>query len=345
MFHRTLPVVALIPVLALVLSACSSVFLRDDAPATSAPVDHAEGYGPPLPADATVESAGARPAREIDTTNLVGSLRPVDEPPEELIPEIVERGRVIIGVDQSQYLLSYRDSVSGDLLGFEIDLSREISRDIFGDPNRVEFRFVDSSDRVSALESGDLDLVIRTMSVTHARQQEVLFSTPYLSTETRLLVMQNSGIDSFTDLPGQTVCVADNSTALQSARQYAPHSPILKVRNWADCLVALQQHQADAVVSDGFILSGISAQDPYTTIVGGSLTPSEYAVAAARPDPDTDTTALIRQVNSTLERIREDGTWWRMYDRWFSAYLATSGPPELHYRDETEETEAKEPQP
>lgn len=336
----------------LVLAACTPLFDESDPTRQPPRAEQAEGHGPPLPADATVESAGAQPPADLDTANIIGSLRPVDESPAELIPEIVERGRVIVGVDQSQYLLSYRDSVTGDLLGFEIDLAREIARDIFGDPNQVEFRFVDSSDRVEALNSGQVDLVARTMSVTNDRQEDVLFSTPYLRAETRLLVMRNSGISSFADLPGQTVCVADNSTALQSARQYAPHSPILKVRNWADCLVALQQHQAEAVVSDDFILSGITAQDPYTTIVGESLTGAEYGIAAAHPRNEHDSEDLTRQVNSTIERIREDGTWWRMYDRWFSTYLSTSGPPPLNYRDEPEPEEnvedtadTEEPQP
>ena len=43
----------------------------------------------------------------------------------------------------------------------------------------------------------------------------------------------------------------------------------------------------------------------------------------------------------TIERIREDGTWWRLYDRWFAAYLATSGPPPLSYRPEPAAQEAR----
>lgn len=323
---------ALVLSAALSLSACSNMFTRDSAPTTTRS-DFAEGYGPPLPADATVEPAGVAPIG-MDTENIIGSLRPDDTPPEEAIPDIVDRGRLIVGVDQSQYLLSYRDSVTGELRGFEIDLAREIARDIFGDPNQIEFRFVDSSDRIATLNNNEVDIVVRTMSVTQARQEDVLFSTPYLATDTRLLVMNNSGIDSFADLPGQTVCVTDSSTSLDTAREHAPHSPLLRVRNWADCLVALQQHQAEAIASDGFILSGITAQDPYTEIVGEAFEEAEYAVAAAHPRQGYDSEGMIRQVNSTLERILSDGTWWRMYDRWFSAYLATSGPPELFYREE-----------
>ncbi|AGF73496.1 glutamate ABC transporter substrate-binding protein [Corynebacterium halotolerans] len=338
---RRLPLIAAGLAAALALSSCS--LIPHSGPQAPRPeVGTARGYGPPLPAGATVEPAGSVSPREIDTEDVEGSLRPGDATPEERVPEIVERGRLVVGVDQSQNLLSYRDAVSGELRGFEVDLAREIARDIFGDPERVDFRFVDSADRANSLKNHDVDVVIRTMTVTATRQEEVSFSTPYLTTDSRLLVMDNSAIEGVGQLPGRTVCVADGSTALEKARLFAPESQILKTRNWADCLVALQQNQAHAILSDDTILSGIAAQDPYTRIVGMSLAREDYAVGMPLPTEDHDPSGLIRQVNSTIERIREDGTWWRLYDRWFSSYLATSGPPPLHYREEPAPTEPEE---
>lgn len=334
-------------VAALALSGCSvpGLDLRSSPepgpPEPAPPV--ARAYGPPLPAGATVEEPGEEEAREINTWDVTGSLRPArgEVDLEETIPRIMDRGRIIVGVDQSQNLLSYRDGVSGELRGFEVDLAREISRDIFGDPDRVDFRFVESSSRVEALEDHEVDMIIRTMTVTRSRQQDVAFSSPYLTSDSRLLVSRNSGIEGVEELPGRTVCVTSGSTALEKARAYAPQSRILKTRSWADCLVALQQAQADAILSDDTILSGIAAQDPYTTIVGDSLASESYAVAMPIPDGDYDSSGLIRQVNSTIERIREDGTWWRLYDRWFAVYLATSGPPPLSYRPEPAAQEAR----
>ncbi|WIM71824.1 transporter substrate-binding domain-containing protein [Corynebacterium suedekumii] len=134
--------------------------------------------------------------------------------------------------------------------------------DIFGDPDRVDFRFVESASRVSALDNREVDMVIRTMTVTRTRQEDVQFSTPYLATDSRLLVMYNSAIDGVDDLPGRTVCVTDGSTALEKARKHAPQSRILKTRSWADCLLALQQHHADAILSDDTILSGNQRPGP-----------------------------------------------------------------------------------
>ncbi|MDO5511697.1 glutamate ABC transporter substrate-binding protein [Corynebacterium sp.] len=345
--RRLLPVI-----LAATLAGCSLPTLEfqrtpagSQPTAPQRPVAHA--YGPPLPAGSLVEEPGAEEPREINTWDVEGSLRPyVTEADLALtIPHITERGRLIVGVDQSQNLLSFRDAVTGELEGFEVDLAREIARDIFDDPDLVDFRFVESANRASALENHEVDIIIRTMTVTRARQQEVAFSTPYLTTDSRLLVMRNSAITGVAQLPGRTVCVTDGSTALEKARINAPQSRILKTRSWADCLVALQQSQADAILSDDTILSGIAAQDPYTEIVGESLASESYAVAAALPDRHIDTTGLIRQVNATIERVRADGTWWRLYNQWFAVYLATSGPPDLSYRPEDPPRPPEPPEP
>ncbi|ANE04921.1 glutamate ABC transporter substrate-binding protein [Corynebacterium crudilactis] len=313
---------------------------------TPPPVEPAEpltaldpNAGPPLPPDSDVEAPGEKEAIVESAEQWPGSLRPDDLTPEERIPEIINRGRIIVGVDQSQNLLSFRDPVTGELRGFEIELAKEISRDIFGDPNKVDFRFVGSADRLRSLDQGDVDIVIRSVAITDPRAKLVEFSTPYLRTQTRMLTMESSGIKSIADLPGHTICVTEGSTSLQRARSIAPGASLLKTRNWSDCLMALQQHQAQVILSDDVILSGIAAQDPYTKILDISLDSQSYGVAAAPTKSGTDSSGLIRQVNSTIERIRTDRTWWTMFNDWFGPYLWSYGPPPLQYIPEEEGVE------
>lgn len=309
------------------------------APQPLTPVDetinrHDEAAGPPLPAGAEIEPAGSVPPRTIDITAAEGSYKPDDAPVDKRVPEILRRGRLIVGVDQANNLLSYRDSETGELRGFEADIAREIARDIFGNPDRVEFRFVTSSEREEALDSGHVDLIIRSMTVTAERQAEVEFSIPYLVTNTRMLVPRGSGIDSVADLSGRTACAAFGSTSLERIRAFAPQAHILATRSWGDCLMALQLGQVAAVVTDDALLSGMRAQDPYTEIVGDSLSTEYYAVGVRRPDAIHDTRGLIRQVNVTMERIRRDGTWRNLFDTWLSPYLPVPTLPAPDYREE-----------
>lgn len=293
----------------------------------------------PLPEGAVLTPASEQPAPSIQTTGLLGSLRPSVEgmrTKEERVPEILRRGRIVVGVDQSQNLLSFRDPDEGKLEGFEVDMVRRIARDIFGDPNRVDFRYVDAGNWVRSLEGGDLDFVIRSISITRERQDQVFFSTPYFTGQTKLLTQKGSGITSAEDIGTRTVCATQNSTGAQRSAEVAPRAKLLIVRSSSDCLLALQQRQADAVISDDTILSGMLAQDPRTTMLDQSIAAEQYGIAFAKPGSKHRTEGLIRQVNASLEAMLADGTWQQLFTRWFGEYLSKQQPPALHYREERE---------
>lgn len=315
-----------------------------DAPTpVNAPADPELAASPtrevlPLPPDATLQDAEDTENTEAEPyvpqrLQWEGSLNPrVAEQDTPNLDRIRDRGRLVVGIDQSLYLLAYRDTASGTLQGLEVDLARAIADDIFGDAagaDRVDLRFVDSAARTDALNTGDVDVVIRTMSITPERAGEVEFSTPYLTSRVRVLVPRDRGVADINQLGGKTVCIVDGTNLDQIARTFAPHSALLRTRSWSDCLMATQQFQADAVMADDAILAGLAAQDPYTSILPGTLATQYYGVAVGKGQGD-----LVRQVNATLERMRNDGTWSELYGTWLGGSIAESSPPPLMYRKE-----------
>jgi polar amino acid transport system substrate-binding protein len=95
-----------------------------------------------------------------------------------------------------------------------------------------------------------------------------------------------------------------------------------------DCLVALQQGQADAASTDDVLLAGMVAQDPNLEIVGPRLEAEPYGIGINKSQDD-----LVRAVNASLERIRRDGTWEALYRKWLTALGPPPSPPEPKYRD------------
>ena len=130
---------------------------------------------------------------------------------------------------------------------------------------------------------------------------------------------------------------------VDAIRTHAPASDILETRAWGDCLMALQLGQADGIVVDDALLSGMLAQDRYTEIVGGPLESQSYGVAVRKPDGSYDSRPLIRQVNSTLERIRKDGTWQRLFTTWLGDYMEQPVLPAPKYLDETPSATESQP--
>lgn len=311
--------------------------LDPGAQAAGINADEPRELGFPLPDGSEIEPTGATTPSDPDADQLTGTLRPRQQNLDEAIPTIRQRGRLIVGIDQSINRLSFRDPVSGELSGFEVALAHEIAADIFGNPDAVEFRFIPSSDRTAALERREVDLIAQTLSITPERQREIQFSAPYLSSSTRVLVQRDSGITSFDDLAGRRVCAVGSSTPLETARRVAPASDILKVATWSDCLMAVQQRQADAIIADDAILLGISDQDPFTVIPDAVTGGESYGLGIRHNIPGDDASGLVRQVNSTLERIGRDGTWDRLYDDWFADSPVNDRMPEPVYTDEADQ--------
>lgn len=233
-----------------------------------------------------------------------------------------------MGLDAGSNLFSFRDPQSGSLVGFDVDIAREVARDLFGNPGRIEFQILTSEQRLTALEEATVDIVVKTMTITCSRKERVEFSTSYFQAFQRILTVAGSGIRDVADLNGRTVCVVRGTTSLIRIQQLQPGAIILGVPNWADCLVALQQNQADAITTDDAILAGLNAQDPYLEIVGGNLSSEPYGIGITKGNE-----SLVRFVNGTLERIRADGTWDELYRQWLSVLGPSPGPPPARYED------------
>ena len=296
---------------------------------------------PPL---VTVSPIEPRPAgaEEVTTAPVAGnadcdreaSLRPGPQPSPGAMPAgstmaaIAERGRLVVGVDQNTYPFGYRNPSSGQLEGFDIDLAREIARSIFGDPDRIDLRVVDASQRQSALQSGQVDLVVRTYSITCDRKRNVEFSTVYYYANQRILAVKGSGIDSAAALSGKRVCAVRGTTSLAALFALNPSPMLFGVATWTDCLVMLQQGQVDAISTDDVVLSGLAAQDPNVEVVGPSLGVEPYGVGIKKESSD-----LVRFVNGALDEMRDDGTWERLYEARLRSLGPSPGPPTARYAD------------
>lgn len=286
---------------------------------------------PPLPNGA---STAARPESPLptdkDCEEPTASLRPVSADAADLpnVEEIRARGRLVVGLDTGSNLMSFRDPATGTVAGFDVDIAHEIARDLFGDPDRLDIRILTSANREQALQDSKVDVVVKTMTITCERRERVAFSTEYLEAHQRILVVKGSGITSIDDLADKRVCVARGTTSLTRLQNLVPEATIVTVPMWADCLVVLQQRQVDAVSTDDTILAGLASQDPYLEIVGESIGQEPYGVGINKERED-----LVRFVNGTLERIRRDGTWTRLYDRWLSVLGRPASPPTAVYED------------
>ncbi|MCK8676796.1 glutamate ABC transporter substrate-binding protein [Streptomyces lichenis] len=303
---------------------------------TLVPLAHGE-LGPAA-ASGTAASAPGRAAAEC--TDPEASLPPstADGPS---VKAIKARGKLVVGVDQNSYRWGYRDPATRELEGFDIDLARAIAEDILGDRDAVILRAIPTNQRIAALESGRVDLVVRTMTINCKRAEQVAFSTAYFQAGQQVLAPATSTVTGYdSSLKGRRICSAEDSTAYEALEQQSfgavfkdqhdggdGDEDVLTVPNQLDCLVRLQLGEVDAVVTDNALAAGQAAQDPAVRLKGRPFTTEFYGVAAKLGNDD-----LVRRVNQVLVDYRK-GPWQRAYDKWLSAVLpGIAGPPAPKYR-------------
>ncbi|WP_405134364.1 glutamate ABC transporter substrate-binding protein [Nocardia sp. NBC_01388] len=318
-----------VAVLTLCTVALTSACADSSTPATQLP--RIPSYvEPPMPSGATVAPANAAaPPAQVNCGDPTASLRPTGARTGPDLDAIRNRGRLLVGLDPGSNLFSFRDPTTGALAGFDVDIAREVARDLLGNPDLVEFRILGSAERERALQEHTVDVVVKTMTINCDRRQRVTFSTSYLQAHQRVLTVRDSGITGLADLAGKRVCVVPGTTSIDLVRSQQPAASIVTVPSWADCLVVLQQRQADAISTDDTLLAGLSEQDPQTEVVGPDLSTEQYGIGISKGSDD-----LVRAVNATLERIRGDGTWNRSYQRWLAGELGDAAiPPPPRYQD------------
>nr|WP_310968017.1 MULTISPECIES: glutamate ABC transporter substrate-binding protein [unclassified Amycolatopsis] len=295
------------------------------------PVDPAPVGNAAWPQPAHVGGPDATAGGTSDTScNPLASLSPTSTtvPDNSTMSDIRKRGKLIAGVDQTTYLFGFRNPTSGNLEGFDIDMVNAVAKAIFGSADgHVQFRAIPSSQREEVLKKHQVDIVVRTYSITCARKKDVEFSSVYYVAGQKILVTKESKAQKLADLSGKRVCATKKSTSLAKIAT-DPAKPVpASVDNWSDCLVMLQQGQVEAVSTDDTILAGMAAQDSTLEVRGERLTQENYGIGVPKDHED-----MVRYVNAVLDQIRGNGVWQDSYRRWVEARLGPASPPSPQYQ-------------
>src|ERR1700730_15081816 len=103
--------------------------------------------------------------------------------PQSGLKGILDRGKLIVGTRSTTIGFGFKDA-KGELVGFDIDLAKAIAKGLHGDETKIEFEvFPGGAERVPALVSGRVDIVVSQFSVFESRAQVIDFSLPYCNSD------------------------------------------------------------------------------------------------------------------------------------------------------------------
>jgi general L-amino acid transport system substrate-binding protein len=124
------------------------------------------------------------------------------------------RGQLICGVNGSLPGFSFLDQTTSAYSGFDVDYCRALAAAVFGDPSKVEFRAVSAADRGPALQTGEVDVLIRNTTWTVGRDTSWGLFAPTTFYDGQGMMVNSTQTDATTleDLANATICVQSGTT-------------------------------------------------------------------------------------------------------------------------------------
>jgi len=241
---------------------------------------------------------------------LLGGPGPADA--QSTLEVVKKRGKLIAGVKTDFPPFGTIDA-SGRNVGFDVDVAHRFAQALFNDANQVELVAVTSGNRIPFLQSGKIDIIIATVTITDERRQVVEFSEPYFLSGSLLLVPRASTARGLEDMAGKTVAVVQGAIQDKDVAELMPKADRVKFGKVSEAVLAVKGGRADAYVHDDIVILSLAKENPDLKVAGKPFVPRPYGIAVRKGD-----TAFITWVNAELARMRRDGT----YDRLWKTYFA-----------------------
>jgi ABC-type amino acid transport substrate-binding protein len=225
---------------------------------------------------------------------------------------LLETGVLRVGMDAS-FPPFEAVRADGSLVGFDVDLVREVSRRLAVEPQFVANLPYDGL--YDALTAQRVDVVISALVINPARREDYAYSASYFDAGEVLVVPEGEdGIQAMGDLQGQRLAVALGTEGDQEARRWARRLVDLSVvqhETPGEALGAVVAGDADVALVDRVsALQTLSARSRLS-IVGEPVVSVPYAAAVRREDR-----RLLRAINQALGAMEEDGTMDRLVAKW-----------------------------
>lgn len=225
---------------------------------------------------------------------------------------ITQRDRLIVGIRNDAPPFGFKDK-NGFTVGYDADLARLIAKGILGDEKKVEFVPVTASNRIMKLNSGEVDCLIATMSITIQRQQFLNFSTPYYMAGQAILVRSSSKATSLRDFTGKKLIIVFGSTSEKNLRSNVPEVTVIGYKTYNDAYNALKNGKADGIVADDTVLLGFSTNDKSVKLLPKRYSKEPYAVVFRKDDASINFT---NKVNYIVENLQSTGRLNRLQEKW-----------------------------
>lgn len=218
---------------------------------------------------------------------------------------IKEKGEIVVATSGTLYPASFHDGESEELTGYEVEIINELGKRL-----DLEIKYVEMGldGMLTSLNSGQADLAVNDIEITPEREKKFTFSEPYKYSFGTAIVRKSdrSGIESLEDLKGKKAAGAATSVYMQVGRDHGAEEVIYDNVTNDVYLRDVSIGRTDVILNDYYLQKLALAAFPEFEIMIHPDINYHPNVQAIIMKQDND--ELLKQVNSVLADMHDDGT-------------------------------------
>ena len=200
-----------------------------------------------------------------------------------------------------------------EFTGLDVDVATFIAKELGVEAADIEWVQAPSAQRETLIETGQVDMVVATYSITDARKEKISFAGPYFIAGQDLLVRaDDTSITGPDTLDGKKLCSVTGSTSAQKVKDTVPGVNLQEFATYSECVAALASGTIDALTTDDTILAGYAAQEQYKgklKVVGAPFSEERYGIGIKKGD-----TAQCQKITDAIKKMVTDGEWQKIVD-------------------------------
>ena len=200
---------------------------------------------------------------------------------------------------------------NGKRTGFDIELTEALAAAM---GRKIEWIDIDFKGLIPALVSKRADLAMSAIYITDERRKVVDFSDPYFAGGLVVLTNRSGPIKTLKDLDGKKVSVQVGTKSVTFLKDNYPKVERVEVEKNQEMFNLVEIGRADAAVTGKPAAKIFAQAKPALHVLAEQLTTEDYGIAVRKDAPE-----IRDAVNVALKKIKADGTYDKLVNKWFEA--------------------------
>ena len=226
-------------------------------------------------------------------------------------PKKAETKVLRVGSDTAFAPFEFQDEKTKEYVGFDMDLVRAIGKQMGMEVKIVSMNF---DGLIPALDAGNIDAAISSMTITEERAKKVSFTKPYYTSGLSIVVKKdNDALKDVKDLEGKKLAVQIGTTGAMEAKKIKD-ATVREFNTAPEAFMELRNGGVDAVLNDLPVNEYYLAQGgkDVAKTIGKPLTSENYGIALAKKNAE-----LAGKMDKAIEELKKNGEYEKIYVKWF----------------------------